>query len=103
MAKSEQAEVNTSIPENVPHENLLRLFHERIVHRDEAHVKKLVADCFHTKVKDKNSVCEPCALGKAHRLLFGEWRKATRPGKLLSADICRPFDQSYSDLFIYKN
>ena len=44
---------------------------------------------------DKDQFCEDCICGKAHRLKFGTREKAVKPGELMSADVCGPFDESF--------
>ncbi|XP_044573543.1 uncharacterized protein LOC123257708 [Drosophila ananassae] len=47
------------------------------------------------QVKLESSFCEPCILGKAHRLPFGTRKPATKPGELMSGDVCGPFEDSF--------
>lgn len=40
-------------------------------------------------------ICEPCIYGKAHRLSFGIRKKTTKPGELMSTDVCKLFHESF--------
>lgn len=75
--------------------DLLQLYHERWGHQDKRHVKEKLEKELDIKVKLELKTCEPCVYGKAHRLPFGTRKKATKPGELISADVCGPFNESF--------
>ena len=75
--------------------DLLQLYHERWGHQDKRHIKEKLELELNTKVKLEQTICEPCIYGKAHRLPFGTRRKATKPGELISTDVCGPFYESF--------
>lgn len=76
-------------------EDVLQLYHERWGHQDKRHVKAVLERELDLKVKLETAICEPCAYGKTHRLKFGQRKKATSPGELITTDICGPFDESH--------
>lgn len=76
-------------------ESILQLYHERWGHQDKQHIKSLLENEFNIKVKIDKILCEPCVYGKAHRLKFGNRKKATQPGELIFTDICGPFEKSF--------
>lgn len=75
--------------------SLLQLYHERFGHQDKRHVRNLMEKELGISVNLDKELCEPCIYGKAHRLPFGNRKKATEPGELITADVCGPFDESF--------
>ena len=74
----------------------LQLYHERFGHQNKRHVQAVIRRELGIDVKlDKDQICEDCIYGKAHRLKFGTRENAVRPGELMSADVCGPFDESF--------
>ena len=74
----------------------LQLYHERFGHQNRRHVQTVIKRELGIDVKlDKDQFCEECVYGKAHRLKFGTRENAARPGELMSADVCGPFDESF--------
>lgn len=74
----------------------LQLYHERFGHQDKRHVKSVLQKELNINVRLDKELCEPCVYGKSHRLTFGNRNNVTQVGELFSADICGPFDQSFS-------
>lgn len=84
----------------------LQLYHERWGHQDKRHVKRVLEKELGIYVNMDKEICEPCIYGKAHRLPFGTRKKAFRPGELISADVCGPFDISFQKkryLLVFKD
>lgn len=77
-------------------DSMLQLYHERWGHQDKQHVKNMLERELGIKVKLEKEVCEPCMYGKSHRLSFGTRIKATKPGELISTDVCGPFAESFA-------
>ncbi|KPU74550.1 uncharacterized protein Dana_GF27077 [Drosophila ananassae] len=75
--------------------SILQLYHERWGHQDKNHIKDMLKREMGIQVKLESSFCEPCTLGKAHRLPFGTRKPATKPGELMSGDVCSPFEDSF--------
>lgn len=75
-------------------DSILQLYHERWGHQNKRHIKNVLEQQMDLKVGLDNELCEACIYGKAHRLKFGNRQKATRPGELISTDVCGPFDAS---------
>lgn len=75
--------------------DLLQLYHERWGHQDKRHVKMKLKRDFNIEVKLNEEICEPCTYGKAHRLPFGTREKSSKPGELISTDVCGAFDESF--------
>lgn len=50
------------------------------------------------KVKESSEVCEPCILGKSHKLSFKLREPCTVAGELVSTDIFGPFPLSFRKL-----
>lgn len=98
-----KAAIKTLVPEKqidismaINDDSVLQLYHERWGHQDKQHIKSIMEKELNMKVKPSCSrICEACVYGKAHRLKFGTRKKATRPGELISTDICGPFDESF--------
>jgi len=60
-------------------------------------VKAVIEKELNISVQLDTELCESCIYGKAHRLKFGRRQAATKPGELLSADMCGPFNgESFS-------
>lgn len=75
--------------------SLLQLYHERWGHQDKRYVKKKLEKELGIKIKLNEELCESCIYGKAHRLPFGTRERKNKPGELLSADVCGPFNESF--------
>lgn len=75
--------------------DLLQLYHERWGHQDKRHIKEKLERELEIKVKLENKICEPCVYSKAHRLPFGTRRKVSKPGELVSTDVCGPFHELF--------
>ncbi|KPU81756.1 uncharacterized protein Dana_GF21660 [Drosophila ananassae] len=84
-------EVNVATSET----SILQLYHERWGHQDKNHIKDMLKREMGIQVKLESSFSEPCTLGKAHRLPFGTRKPATKPGELMSGDVCGPFEDSF--------
>lgn len=81
----------------VSEQSLLQLYHERFGHQDKRHVKAVIEKELNISVQLDTELCESCIYGKAHRLKFGRRQAATKPGELLSADVCGPLNgESFS-------
>ena len=89
-------ESDTKVNVAVADSSMLQLYHERWGHQDKRHVKEMLEKEVGIKVKLDKELCEPCIYGKAHRLPFGTRKRATQPGELMSADVCGPFDDSFT-------
>lgn len=75
----------------------LQLYHERWGHQDKRHVAAKMQKELNIKVgRIERQPCEPCIYGKTHRLPFGHRVRASKPGELMSADVCGPFPPSYA-------
>jgi hypothetical protein len=74
----------------------MQLYHERFGHQDKRHVREVVKRELLINLKVNNELCTDCIYGKAHRLKFGTREQASKPGELISADACGPFDESFS-------
>ena len=75
---------------------ILQLYHERFGHQDRRHVQSVIKRELNIDSKlEKDQFCEDCIYGKAHRLKFGTRESVSKPGELMSADVCGPFDESY--------
>lgn len=80
----------------------LQLYHERLGHQNKRHVAKLIQRELGVKLSSSSSdICEGCVFGKSHRHKFGERPKATKPGELISTDVCGPFPYSISKCRYY--
>lgn len=97
-----KAKMKTIIPNQICDVNvavvdssLLQLYHERWGHQDKRHIIQLLQRELGIRVKNETELCEPCIYGKAHRLPFGTRIKTTKPGDLVTADVCGPFDESF--------
>lgn len=88
----EQVEVNV-----LEDKAVLQLYHERWGHQDKRHVREMLKKELEVSLKLPlvTETCEPCIYGKAHKLPFGHRRKCTKPGELMSVDVCGPFDESF--------
>ncbi|KAH8309915.1 hypothetical protein KR059_009012 [Drosophila kikkawai] len=75
--------------------SIIQLYHERWGHQDKNHIKDMLKREMGIQVKLESSLCEPCILGKAHRLPFGSRKPAMKPGELMSGDVCGPFEDSF--------
>lgn len=75
---------------------LLQLYHERFAHQNKKHTKDVIERELGIKVSNDSDLCEGCVYGKAHRLQFGERKRATFPGEVIHTDICGPFEKSFS-------
>lgn len=75
----------------------LQLYHERLGHQNKRHVAKLIQRELGVKIDSSSTdICEGCVFGKSHRQKFGERPRATKPGELISTDVCGPFPYSIS-------
>lgn len=83
--------MHTAVVDN----SLLQLYPERWGHQDKRHIRKILEKELGISVSLDKEVCEPCVYGKAHRLSFGTRKKVSKPGELISADVCGPFDESF--------
>ena len=80
---------------------ILQLYHERFGHQDRRHVQSVIKRELNIDSKlEKDQFCEDCIYGKAHRLKFGTRESVSKPGELMSADVCGPFDESLSLIHI---
>lgn len=79
----------------------LQLYHERLGHQNKRHVKKVIERELNIKVSVDSEICEGCAYGKAHKLKFGTRERATVPGEVIHADVCGPFEKSFSGYRYY--
>lgn len=70
-------------------------WHEKILHQNYGHVKKVLKH-FNISVENKDApFCEPCTMGKIHRLPFPlSTTTTTRIGDLLHSDLCDPMRTS---------
>lgn len=75
--------------------SVLQLYHERWGHQDKRHVSEMLEKELDIKVSLNTELCEPCIYGKAHRLPFGTRKKTSKPGELMSGDVCGPFNFSF--------
>ena len=77
-------------------DSVLQLYHERFGHQNKRHVQTVIKRELDIDAKlNEGQFCEDCIYGKAHRLKFGTREDAVRPGELMSADVCGPFDESF--------
>lgn len=83
------------------HEGLMQLYHERLAHQDKRHTKEVIERELGIKLKADPSVCEGCVYGKAHKLKHGTRKRATVPGEVIHADVCGPFEKSFSGYKYY--
>ena len=97
-----KAQIRSVIPANltvnamVEDDSTLQLYQERWGHQDKNHIKNLLKKELDVDVRvNKNTVCESCIYGKAHRQPFGTRDKAEKPGELMQADLCGPFKPSF--------
>lgn len=84
----------------------IQLYHERWGHQDKRHVKAMLEKQLGVKLKSDSELCEPCVFGKSHRLPFGTRKQTTKPGQLITTDLCGPFPESFSKkryLLIFKD
>lgn len=82
-------------------ENILQLYHERFAHQNKRHVKGVIERELGIKITVDSEICEGCVYGKHHRLKFGKRERATVPGEIIHADVCGPFEASYSGFRYY--
>ena len=75
---------------------LIQLYHERMGHQNKRHVKSVLKHELDIDVDIDTELCEGCVYGKAHHHQFGTRVRATKPGKVVHADICGPFCYSFS-------
>lgn len=69
-------------------EPTLRTWHQRLAHKNYAHVQKFLKDS-NIQVRGQPEAYEPCASGKMHRKPFKRsTSKTTRVGELVHADVC---------------
>lgn len=73
----------------------LQCLHERLGHLNARDLKQLVDRELVAGVKlsgGGNFFCEPCQLGKAHRLTFKKKRetRSIKPGEVIHSDVCGP-------------
>lgn len=96
-----KADIRPNLPKEiavinaVEETSLLQLYHERWGHQDKNHVRVKLERELGISVPLEKAFCEPCIYGKAHRLPFGQREKTTKPGELISADVCGPFSESF--------
>ncbi|KAF2902457.1 hypothetical protein ILUMI_03728 [Ignelater luminosus] len=69
--------------------------HDRWGHQDRRHVKAKLQKKMRINVTLEKHLCEPCIYEKAHKLPSGNSEKASKPGELVSDDVCRPFDEFF--------
>ena len=74
----------------------LQLYHERWGHMDRQYVRIKLQSELGIAVKPSKELCGPCQFGKAHRQPFGTRVQTSKPGELLSGDVCGPFDKSFN-------
>lgn len=74
----------------------LQLFHERWGHMDKQYVRAKLQSELGITVKPNKELCGPCQFGKAHRQPFGTRVRSSRPGELMSGDVCGPFEKSFN-------
>lgn len=86
---------NCKINFAVDDSSMLQVYHERWGHQDKRHVKAMLKRLMDVDVKLNTELCEPCLFGKAHRSPFGTRPKASKPGELISTDVCGPFEESF--------
>lgn len=72
----------------------LKVWHERLGHIGDRALVEMVKNGLVDGVKIKKGekfFCEPCQLGKSHRLPFKKERenRNTKPGELIHTDVCR--------------
>jgi transposase InsO family protein len=67
--------------------------HERLGHQNFRHVKEVVERELNVKVNIPKTICEGCAMNKAHKMPFGDRSayRATKPGEIIHSDVCGPF------------
>jgi len=65
-------------------------------HQNKRHVKSVLKHELDIDVDIDTELCEGCVYGKAHHHQFGTRVRATKPGKVVHADICGPFCYSFS-------
>ncbi|CAB0029885.1 unnamed protein product, partial [Trichogramma brassicae] len=86
----EQAEVNAC-------ETNLKIWHERLAHLNLRAIKELANQNMidGLQLSDKNNFfCEPCQLGKQHRLPFKRTvDRMTSPGEYFHSDVCGPLPE----------
>jgi transposase InsO family protein len=76
--------------------SVLQLYHERFGHQNRRHVQTVIKRELGIDCKlSSDQFCENCIYGKAHRLKFGTRKSAVKPGEIISADVCGPFDESF--------
>lgn len=72
----------------------LRVWHQRLAHQNVSYVKRFLQQRS-IPYKDEHFQCEPCILGKHHRLPFSERKeKETECGAIIHADVCGPIEKS---------
>ncbi|GFS54071.1 retrovirus-related pol polyprotein from transposon tnt 1-94 [Nephila pilipes] len=71
---------------------------KRCNHQDKCHFINILEKELGISINLDKELCESCVYVKAHRLSFGIKKKASEPGKLISADICGPFDKSFQNI-----
>ncbi|KAF2894934.1 hypothetical protein ILUMI_11242 [Ignelater luminosus] len=64
-------------------------------HQNRHHVRAMLQREMGINVPLEKDLCEPCVYGKAHKLPFGHRKSASKPGELVSADVCEPFSESF--------
>lgn len=70
----------------------LRVWHKRLAHQNVSYVKRFL-QLRNIQYKDEQFQCEPCILGKHHRLPFSERKeKETECGAIIHADVCGPIE-----------
>lgn len=102
VIRKETVRLNIAIADS----SMLQLYHERWGHQDKRHVKEMLLNELGINVKLDKQLCEPCIYGKAHRLPFETREKASKPGELMSTDVCSPLDESFGKkmyLVIFKD
>lgn len=91
MIPDETTKINTAITNR----SLPQIYYENCGHQDKRHIRKLLQRELDINVKMEGGLCESCIYGKAHRLPLDTRGAATRPGKLMSADVYSSFEKWY--------
>lgn len=77
---------------------ILQLYHERWGNRNKQHVMRKIQKEFVMEVNLDREICEPCIYGKSYRRPFGTRVNVSQAGDLMSADVCGPFDLSFTKM-----
>ena len=87
----------------------MHIWHERFGHLNDKYIKMMNHQelVIGLTIKNESStvcqtVCEPCRLGKAHKLPFKEGRqRASQPLELIHSDLCGPMDTQTNQGYRY--